>query len=234
MPAPSVVVFDVNETLSDMTPLDEVLAGLGAPELAARVWFASLLRDGFALAATGTSAPFSALADGALRTVLSGIELSCGPDEAVSRVMDAFMGLSVHGDVPDGVAALAAAGARLVTLTNGTTEVTEALLDRAGLLAHFERLLSVRDAGIWKPAPGSYSYAAETCGVQPAQMLMVAVHPWDIDGARRAGLETAWLDRDGRPYPDYFLPPHHTVTTVGALAGIVGPGVADPASGSDT
>ncbi len=49
-PRPSVIVFDVNETLSDMAPLARRFADVGAPELLAQVWFASLLRDGFALA----------------------------------------------------------------------------------------------------------------------------------------------------------------------------------------
>ena len=221
MPAPSVVVFDVNETLSDMRPLQHTLAGIGLPGATARAWFASVLRDGFALAATGNYGAFADLAAGALRTELAGADLFCEPEEAVARVMDAFMGLPVHDDVPEGIRLLSAAGARLVTLTNGSVEVTEALLDRAGLRSQFERLLAVREAGIWKPAPGSYAYAAEVCGSEPAEMLMVAVHPWDIDGARRAGLQTAWVDREGRPYPDYFLPPHHTVTAMTGLAPLV-------------
>ena len=221
MPAPSVVVFDVNETLSDMRPLQHTLAGIGLPGPAARTWFASVLRDGFALAATGHSASFADLAAGALRTELAGADVSCDPEEAVARVLDAFMGLPVHGDVPEGIRLLADTGARLVTLTNGSVEVTEALLHRAGLRPYFERLLEVRGAGIWKPAPGSYAYAAEACGAEPEEMLMVAVHPWDIDGARRAGLQTAWVDREGRPYPDYFLPPHHTMTAMTDLAPLV-------------
>ena len=44
-PRPSVVVFDVNETLSDMAPLAVRFAEVGAPELATRLWFAVLLRE---------------------------------------------------------------------------------------------------------------------------------------------------------------------------------------------
>jgi 2-haloacid dehalogenase len=36
-PRPGVVVFDVNETLSDMAPMAARLAEVGAPELAARL-----------------------------------------------------------------------------------------------------------------------------------------------------------------------------------------------------
>jgi 2-haloacid dehalogenase len=56
--APRVVVFDVNETLSDMSPLWQRFLEVGAPELTAKLWFASLLRDAFALTAAGSTARF--------------------------------------------------------------------------------------------------------------------------------------------------------------------------------
>lgn len=52
-PRPGVIVFDVNETLSDMTPMAGRFTEVGAPGLFATVWFTALLRDGFALAASG-------------------------------------------------------------------------------------------------------------------------------------------------------------------------------------
>jgi len=65
-PAPSVIVFDVNETLSDISPMTQRFADVGAPEHLARLWFATLLRDGFALTAAGASRPFAELGVGAL------------------------------------------------------------------------------------------------------------------------------------------------------------------------
>ncbi len=223
-----VVMFDVNGTLSDLTPMGPRFAEVGAPELAAKVWFASLLRDGFALAAAGATERFATVGSGALRTVLTGMALTSDLDVAVDHIMAGFLELRVHADVPEGVRALAAAGARLVTLTNGSTDVTEHLLETAGIRDHFERLLSVDDAGVWKPSSGAYAYAARTCGVDPAAMLLVAVHPWDIDGAKRAGLRTAWVNRDGQPFPGYFLPADHSVTALGELADLVTAGWLGP------
>lgn len=139
-------------------------------------------------------------------------------DEAAQHVLDGFQGLPVHPDVPDGVRALRATGRRLVKLSNGGTAVAEGLLRRAGLWDEFERVLSVEQAGVWKPAPGSYAYAARECGVEPAQMLLVAVHPWDVDGAIRAGLAGCWLNRSGAPYPSYCREPTYTVDTLPDLA----------------
>ena len=68
---PAVVVFDVNETLSDMAPLDERFEQVGAPAHLRAMWFASVLRDGFGLAAAGTSERFAVLASSVLVTVLA-------------------------------------------------------------------------------------------------------------------------------------------------------------------
>ena len=48
--------------------------------------------------------------------------------------------------------------------------------------------------------------------------MLVAVHPWDIDGAARAGLGTAWITRDGAPYPGYFRSPDVTAASLAELA----------------
>lgn len=217
MSQPSVIVFDVNETLSDMAPMAGRFADIGAPEHLAKLWFASLLRDGFALTAAGAQERFSVLGEGALRTLLARAELNRDVDAAIEHVMAGFLSLQVHADVPDGVRALRSAGLRLVTLTNGSTRVAEELFASAGIRPEFEQLLSVEDAGTWKPAQAAYEYAARVCGTDVAEMLLVAVHPWDIDGAARAGLNTAWINRTGVPYPGYFTPPRHTVAALTEL-----------------
>jgi 2-haloacid dehalogenase len=107
-------------------------------------------------------------------------------------------------DVPDGVRALRVAGCRLVTLSNGSVDVAGRLLVDAGVRAEFARLLSVEDAGVWEPARGAYRCTAQVCAVDAADMMLVEVHPWDVAGARRAGLKAAWVDPTGAPYPAYF------------------------------
>jgi len=220
---PSVIVFDVNETLSDMTPLQKRFEQVGAPAVLARVWFAALLRDGFALAATGDSAPFAVIGADGLRRVLHDVDLNTGMDDAVRHILQAFAELNLHPDVVAGVTALKDAGFRLLTLSNGSASVAEALLTGGGVRERFEALLTVDDAPAWKPARSAYAYAADVCGVDLEDMLLVAVHPWDIHGAAQAGLRTAWLNRAGEDYPSYFAAPDFTVSTVEELAGALAP-----------
>ena len=221
---PTVLVFDVNETLSDMSPMGQRFEEVGAPAHVAKTWFAGLLRDGFALTAVDASEPFARLAAGALRVSLHGLTLKVGEKGAVEHIMAGFAGLGVHADVPDGIGALRALGIRLVTLSNGSASVAEELLDRAGIRDHFEALLSVEQAGAWKPAARAYAYALEQCEVDPMDAMLVAVHPWDIDGAARAGLATAWIDRTGGPYPEYFRAPDLAPRSLVELADQLRPG----------
>ncbi|TFC38768.1 haloacid dehalogenase type II [Cryobacterium sp. TMT2-14] len=215
---PSVIVFDVNETLSDMSPLSARFVEIGAPAHLARVWFASLLRDGFALAAAGGTAQFSMIGSEILRGVLRDVDLTRSLDDSVRHVMDGFETLSLHPDIADGIRDLKSAGLRLVTFSNGSAQVAESLLTRAGLRGEFEALLTVEDAPAWKPVRAAYDYAADVCGVKPGELLLVAVHPWDIHGAAQAGLRTAWLNRADEIYPSFFAAPDHTITALGELA----------------
>jgi len=204
---PRLLIFDVNETLSDMSPMAARFEDVGAPASLAKAWFAGLLRDGFALTVVGENPAFAELAAEGLRGHLAGGSLDRDLESAVSHVMAGFSDLGVHGDVAGALRRLADLGFRLVTLSNGSASIAARLLADAGVDDCFESFLSVEQADIWKPVPGAYGYALEQCGVRAGDAMLIAVHPWDTDGARRAGLASAWLNRGGSRYPAYFLSP---------------------------
>ncbi len=215
---PQVMLFDVNETLSDLGPMAQRFAEVGAPESLAPLWFTSVLRDGFALAAAGSGQTFADIAAALLRVLLPEAELNRSLGDGVAHVMDGFAQLKVHPDVLEGVQILADSGVRLVTLSNGAAAVAHRLLSDAGIAGAFEQLLSVEDAGVWKPARAAYHYALQQCGVAAQEAMLVAVHPWDIDGAHRAGLRTAWINRDGGSYPAHLFPADLVASSVLSLA----------------
>ena len=64
----------------------------------------------------------------------------------------------------------------------------------------------------------AYRYALNTCGVEASDAMLVAVHPWDLDGAARACLRTALLDRRAAPYPRSFTEPEVRATDLVDLA----------------
>ena len=70
----------------------------------------------------------------------------------------------------------------------------------------------------WKPVASAYGHALEMLGVEAHEAMMVAVHPWDLEGARRAGLRTAWLRRDRGRWPGVFAVPEIEVDDLTGLA----------------
>lgn len=212
------VVFDVNETMSDMRPLAARFADVGAPESLATTWFAATLRDGFALSTAGTPRRFADVAAGVLSVLWAGLgDAIDDPRAATEHVLSGFTSLSLHPDIAPGVRALRDAGLQLATMSNGAASVADGLLERAGLRQEFDHVLTVDDAGAWKPDRRAYEYAAATCARPVDACVLVAVHPWDLHGARQAGMRTAYIDRSGAPYPVVFATPDHVVDQLAEL-----------------
>ena len=212
-----VLVLDVNETLTDMEPLRDGFEAAGLPRHGLDSWFAAILRDGFALTAVDTYAAFRDIAADLLteQLVAAGIEPSA---EAIQNVLSGFTRLPLHADVAPGLRRIHDAGVRIVTLTNGAAAMSENVFGNGGILPLLEHRLDVSTPRRWKPHPDAYRYAAEVCGVPVERMGLAAVHPWDIDGAQRAGLQGLYIDRRKTPYPSTFTPPDHTVADFEALA----------------
>jgi 2-haloacid dehalogenase len=93
-------------------------------------------------------------------------------------------------------------------LSNGHVALLVDLARHADL--RFDCVLSAELAHAYKPAPEVYQAAARLLGVEAAELMLVAAHPWDLEGAREAGLRTAFIDRPleygpgsaAREYPD--------------------------------
>jgi 2-haloacid dehalogenase len=198
-----VVAFDVNETLFSLGSLSPVFATVGLSPAAVPMWFARLLRDGFALTAMGQCRPFGDVAAQTLRAM----DPHRIDDPAVATVLGAFRQLDPHLDVEPALRMLHDAGIPAVTLTNGSAELVGALLNRAGLHGLVRRSLSVDDVRRWKPAPEPYLWAARQLGAEPGQVALVACHPRDCAGAHAAGLRSGWVNRAGAAWPTVFPPP---------------------------
>ena len=220
MTRPDLVLLDVNETLSDLTGLQDAFEQVGLPRDDVGGWFAGVLRDGFALTVLGDNPAFAEIATASLRARLS-VAGHADPGQAAAEVLARFTALSAHPDVVPGLLAIADKGCRVATLSNGSASVAEALLGGTEAGPVVERYLSVEDAGTWKPAARAYAYALDVLDVVPERTLMVAVHPWDLEGASRAGLRTAWIGRGGGAYPGCFTPPDLEADSFVALAGML-------------
>lgn len=199
------VVFDIIETCFSLEPLRGALAGAGLPEETLGVWFSSSLRDGFAMAATDSFAPFRDILGFNLEETARRHGVALG-EEARDGVLAHFARLPPHADTVKAYRALADAGVRIIALSNGAAAGTRALLEGAGIAALVETVLSVEGIKAFKPRKEVYRFAAREAGLKPESMAMIATHAWDVHGAARAGLQGGFVAR-GQAYPAWMAQP---------------------------
>jgi 2-haloacid dehalogenase len=216
---PTVVAFDVMETLFRLEPLRGALEQAGLSGSALEVWNAQILRDGLALDVTNVFRPFKEVATASLAALLAAEEHPAEPG-VIERIIGGFANLPAHPDAEAAFRTLASAGCRIMALTNGAADVTRKLLHGAGLEAMTERVISIDEIGHWKPRREVYLHAAGLAGVAPGQMALVATHAWDVHGARCAGLMAGFVAR-GKPFPAIMEQPDLIGETLADVAGKV-------------
>jgi 2-haloacid dehalogenase len=202
-----VIVFDVNETLLDLSALDEVFKDIFGDVSARHEWFGQFIQSALVATVTERYAPFGQIGMNALTMIAQRwkVALSDADRQAVGV---GLMMLPPHEDVPPALERLHKAGYRLAALTNSTLAVAEAQLNHAGLRPLFERVFSADTVRRLKPAAQAYFHAAESMGVEIGEMRLVAAHAWDIAGALQAGCAAAFVARPGMvldpnaPMPD--------------------------------
>ena len=192
-----VILFDMNETLLDMSALDPTFARIFGAASGAELrkkWFRQVLELFLTATITGEFRSFDKLTDEALQMLAmqQGREASA-QDRAALK--EAQMRLPAHPDVRPGLVRLKAAGFRLAVLSNSTEKSSKALLKLAGLDDQLEQVLSADTVERHKPAREAYEYAARELGVKAKEIVLVAAHAWDVAGAMAAGCGAAFVER---------------------------------------
>jgi len=206
---PSVLVFDVNETLIDIEAMAPFFERIFGDPRVLREWFAQLVTYSMTATLAGHYIDYVALGQGLLPMLadIHGIDIT---DDDVQSIKHGMLTMPAHPDVKDGLKALRDIGFRLVTLTNSPPNLDGPTpVEHAGLAHFFEQTFSVDACRAFKPAPTVYQYVCDELGVAPAECMMVAAHVWDTIGAQAAGFSGALITRPGNaplPIPDLPQP----------------------------
>jgi 2-haloacid dehalogenase len=213
MTKPTVLVFDVNETLLDIAALEPLFLRLFGDGAVLREWFAQLVVYAQAATLAGRYAPFGALGAGVLRMVgeTHGVPVA---EADVAELKDRTLGMPAHPDVLPALDRLRGAGFRLVTLTNSAPDPDASPLERTGIARLVERQFSVDPVRRFKPAPEVYLQVSEALALPSDAFCMVAAHAWDTLGAQGLGWSGALVARPGNaalsvpglPAPDVAAP----------------------------
>jgi 2-haloacid dehalogenase len=191
-----VLVFDVNESLLDLRALKPHFERLFGNGEVLHQWFGQVLQSALLTVVTGPYSDFGKVGRAALDMVAArhGVKVA---DSDRDAIVGGMRTLPPHPDVKPAFDKLKAAGFRLATLTNSPAAAAEAQLSNAGLKPYLEKIMSVDSVQSLKPAAKVYHFAAQTLGIAPADMRLIAAHSWDVAGAMSAGCAAAFIARPG-------------------------------------
>lgn len=129
---PSIIVFDVNETLLDITTLEPLFERVFGDQAIMREWFAQLVLYSQTMTLSGLYVSFGELGVGALKMVAT-IHQTDIADSDVAELKERLSNMPAHPDVIPALTRLRDAGFRLVTLTNSPSSASPTPLEKAGL-----------------------------------------------------------------------------------------------------
>jgi putative hydrolase of the HAD superfamily len=209
--APRAVLLDALGTLVELVPpwpaLVRELGARGAvvDEPAARS--ALLAEIAYYRAHHDEAGDAAALADlrarcaEVLREALPPPARDLAPADVLAALM-ASLEFRPYPEVPETLARLRRAGARVVVVSNWDVSLHE-VLARTGLAALVDGAITSAELGAAKPAPAIFARALELAGdVPPGRALHAGDSvEADVAGARAAGIEAVLVVRDGTPAP---------------------------------
>lgn len=159
--------------------------------------------------------PYRQIGHRAVSYVMDRCGITYSQDE-VQWLVSQIETLKPFPDVTAALGKLRGAGYKLIILSNGDRDMLEAAGPHIGF--PFDEVISVQEAGYFKPHWATYESAEEISGEERTSLLFVANHAFDCIGAKSYGMRTAFIDRRKRPFGETPHQPDIIVTDFKELA----------------
>jgi 2-haloacid dehalogenase len=191
-------VFDAYGTLFDFASAAKAsrdILGDDADVLNA-LWRDKQLQYTWLRAAQGRHADFWQVTGDALDFALETLGITtAGLRE---RLMTLYLTLDAFPEVPEVLRRIKAAGMPTAILSNGSPSMLDAAVKGAGLEDLFDAVLSVEEAGVYKPHPKVYRLAVDRFGVPATSIAFQSANAWDAHAASAFGMQVVWCNRYGQ------------------------------------
>lgn len=217
---PQVIVFDVYETLLDISEMGRRINQLTDSRRGYVMWIELLMEYCFVNNSLDNFQDFMSIAKSTLQ--MAGTKLGKAVSEVhADDVLQLLKQPPVFEEVPSVLSQLRDEGYRIAALTNAPEKIICDRMEITGMISYFEVVLSAEKIKKYKPEKQVYQWAAARLNTDTSQMLMVTSHVWDIAGAANAGMKTAYLQR-GKQITDGLSPiPDITCKTLIELASML-------------
>ena len=218
------LVFDAYGTLFDVQSVASTAEALFPKRGAAlaQIWRGKQLEYSWLQSLMQTAArpreDFAAVTAHALDYAAEALGLALSA-AARHRLLDAYLDLSPFPDAEPTLSRLAPRP-RLI-LSNGTRAMLAPLAAATGLARHLDAILSVDDAGAYKPSPRVYQLAVDELKRPPARIGFVSSNGWDAIGAKAFGFAVFWINRNKLPLDRHGPRPDRIVGSLSELPGLL-------------
>lgn len=159
--------------------------------------------------------PYRQIGHRAVSYVMDRCKISYTQDEVAWLVAE-IEKLEPFPDVVAALEKLRRTGYKLAILSNGDPDMLQAAGPRIGFA--FDHVISVQEAGYFKPHWRTYATAEARIGLDRSSILFVANHAFDCIGAKAYGMRTAFIDRRKRPFGETPHQPDLIVADFAELA----------------
>ncbi|KAF7883764.1 hypothetical protein EAF00_011076 [Botryotinia globosa] len=203
----TIIAFDLYGTLLSTESIAKELArhfGGEKAQAVATLWRRYQLEYTFRMNSMLLYKPFSEITNTSLRHAISEHKLALAETD-IESVMKSYNSLSAFPDALTGLENLAKdSGTNAYVFSNGTSEMVSSSVHNSPELSKFKdlfnELITVEDVEYYKPHPKVYEHLVKKVrgGVEKndcEDVWLVSGNPFDIVGARHAGLMTCWVDR---------------------------------------
>jgi len=223
-PEIKVLVFDQYGTIVDMqkgltgavTPFLQRKGWAGAPSSFVTWWRRTHYENSMIDAPCERGhTPYRQIGHRAVSHVMDRAGIAYTPEE-VRWLVSEIERLKPFPDVLAALETLRGAGYRLAILSNGDRDMLEAAGPHIGF--RFDFVISVQEAGAFKPHWKTYAKAQEKIGEDRSSCLFVANHAFDCIGAKSYGMRSAFIDRRRRPFVETPHQPDIIVADFSELA----------------
>jgi 2-haloacid dehalogenase len=193
------VVFDAYGTLLDVhAAVARHAARLGPiAEAFSAEWRAKQLEYTWTLTLTGPGhrKDFSTITRDALTFIAA--RHGVRDTALLEDLFSTYQRLEPYSEVPAMLVAVRALGLKTAVLSNGTPGMLSAAC--APLAPLLDAVISVEEAGVFKPDPRVYALASARLGLPNTAMAFVSGNPWDTQAAHHAGFRAIRVNRSGAP-----------------------------------
>jgi 2-haloacid dehalogenase len=217
---PSTLAFDVYGTLVDTAGVTTQLTrwlGDRAPEFAG-LWREKQLEYAFRRGLMRNYRTFAVCTRQALDYCCQALEATL--DEGGKQaLMAAYARLPAFPEAPESLERFTRAGHRVFAFSNGAEVDVREVLNNAGIAGSFEGVVSVDTIRSFKPDPAVYAHFLRIAAAPASETWLISGNPFDVIGARSAGLRAAWIKRRPEMVSDpWELTPTVEVPDLAALA----------------